>query len=298
MVVTSMRILILGSLAKKSIARILEERCLADGHTPVLSSGRLGDENILRQQVAKIDVVIDTEVPSKRNSKNSRFILLRPLLMRKLLKASGKTLVVTSNVNVLGDTGSIPVEEDTQLSPPSDLLWLSDLEKQILDAKDVQGIVIRPAIEHYENLSVAMGNMIALALRFGEGKYIGNGTNVWSAVQPKDLADLYSRVIKKPKSGILLHASAEYFSMREVAETVRRGLMLPSECSSITLEEARKYSPVADRLIKNSAISGRCAKESFGWLPSGRSLLERVEYQASVARHEIGHVPEPCFRRN
>jgi hypothetical protein len=104
-------------------------------------------------------------------------------------------------------------------------------------------------------------------------------------------------VVEKAVPGTLLHAANESFSMKEVATVIHRGLGLKGEPSSLPLKEARRFSPIADNLVRNSAISGEIAKRNLGWSPVHDSLLKTIEHQAFVSRREIGSVPDPCFKQ-
>jgi nucleoside-diphosphate-sugar epimerase len=186
-----MQILVLGAAGKRSLGYSVSQRLLADGHTVAQLAGSPQEIRALsKQQLEAIDAIIDVKLPDSPESKEAE-LQRRPSLLRKMLKGSRRTLIMTSSVVVLGDTGPIPVGEDARLRTPRKFAWLPALETEILEAKELRGVVIRPAIEHYRSLSVAMGNCITLALRFREGKFIGAGTNCWSSVHPDDLADLY-----------------------------------------------------------------------------------------------------------
>jgi len=291
-----MQILVLGAAGKRSLGYSVSQRLLADGHTVAQLAGSPQEIRALsKQQLEAIDAVIDVKLPDSPESKEAE-LQRRPSLLRKMLKGSRRTLIVTSSVVVLGDTGPIPVGEDARLRTPRKFAWLPALETEILEAKELRGVVIRPAIEHYRSLSVAMGNCITLALRFREGKFIGAGTNCWSSVHPDDLADLYCLALQKAAPGTLLHAASETFSMRTLAEAIHHGLGIKGEPSSLTLDEARRFSPIAENLTRNSAISGDLAKRTLGWNPNRDSLLKQIEHQARLSRLELGRVPAPCFK--
>jgi len=83
--------------------------------------------------------------------------------------------------------------------------------------------------------------------------------------------------------------------MKQLAQVIHRGLDLEGEPQTITLKEAKQYSPIAEGLARNSAMSGDLAKQTLGWSPCQKSILKEVEYQARVSRRELGHVVDPCF---
>ena len=291
-----MKILLFGVLGRRSLGYAIRERLLARGHFVTPLAGSPQDiKSLTKQDLASADAVIDAQLPDPSESRKTG-LPLRPMQLQTMLKGSGKTLIMTSSVVVLGDTGPIPVDEGMSPHAPRKFAWLAELEGEIQSTSDLRGVVIRPAMEHYRSLSVAMGNCITLALRFKEGKYIGDGMNCWSAVHPDDLADLYCLALDKAEKGMLVHASSETFSMKQLASVIHFGLGLKGEPSSMSLEEAKRFSPIAENLTRNSAISSDLAKRTLGWRPSRDSILKLVENQAYVSRHEIGRVPAPCFK--
>ena len=59
-----------------------------------------------------------------------------------------------------------------------------------------------------------------------------------------DLADLYTLALKKAASSTILHAASENFSMKELVTTIHTGLGFKGEPLSLTLKEARRFSPI------------------------------------------------------
>ena len=253
-----------------------------NGINPVL--GRI--ENATPQrQLAKAEAVIDAELPFTFPLKRVHVARLRPSLLRTALEGSGRPLIVTSSAAILGDTGPVPVAENAPLHPLPGYAWLPRLEKEVLKSSGVRGIVIRPAWEVHgsraHNWAIGIGNWMKLAKRFRRGKYIGSGENCYSAVHFDDLADLYCVALMKAVAGTILHAASENFSMKELAAAINRGLGFKGEPSSLSLKEARRFSPIADNLTRSHALSGDLAR-TLGWKPSRDSIMKEVEHDAFV----------------
>jgi nucleoside-diphosphate-sugar epimerase len=154
------------------------------------------------------------------------------------------------------------------------------LEIEVLKSPGVRSIVIRPAWELHgrcpPSWAIAIGNWMKLARRFRRGKYIGSGENLYSAVHFDDLADLYCVALKRAGAGTILHGASENFSMKELATTIHRSMGFKGEPSSLSLEKARLFSPIADALIRSHALSSDLAR-SLGWQPSGGSIMKEIE---------------------
>jgi len=65
----------------------------------------------------------------------------------------------------------------------------------------------------------------------------------FSAVHLEDLAELYclALILKKARRGMILHAAAKNSSMKELSTTVHRGMGFKGEPSSLSLQEAKRF---------------------------------------------------------
>jgi nucleoside-diphosphate-sugar epimerase len=244
---------------------------------PVL--GDVRDAEVQRE-AAKADAVIDVDTPFTFPRKRVHVSRLRPSLLRRALKGSGKTLIVTSHTAILGDTGPAPRCEDARLRPLPGFAWLPRFEKEILNSRGVRGVVIRPAwLKHGSkpsSLLLSTGAWIKLARRFRRGKFVGTGENCWSAVHVDDLADLYCVALEKATAGTILHAVSENISTQELVATIHRGYGFKGEPSGISLTDARRTLPSAERFTYSHALSGDRAR-ALGWIPARESVLQEVE---------------------
>lgn len=302
-----MHVLICGS--ELGIGFVVARRMLDEGHqvsmltssedlipnltknkmNPVL--GEVRDPTVQRR-MEKVDAVIDVELPMTFPARRIRVARLRPLLLKRALEGSGRPLLVTSSAAVLGDTGSVPLGENAPVRPLRGFAWLARLEKEILHASDVRGMVIRPAWEVHGSRPprpIAIG-LVRLAKRFRRGKYIGAGDNTCSAVHFDDLADLYCVALQKADARTILHGASENVSTQQLAGAIHRGMGFKGDPSSLSLEDARRYIPIAEALTRSHALSGDLAR-TLGWRPSRGSILNEVEQHASeiafASRHKL-----------
>jgi nucleoside-diphosphate-sugar epimerase len=242
--------------------------------------GDIGDAAVQRE-LSAADVVVDLRCPlALRFLRNAP--APRPLLLRRAIEGSGKCLIVTSSVGVLGDTGPIAVDETKRLSPPANYRWLAQLEREILSAQDLRGVVVRPGIVHGAEPTQFLEGWLGLSIRGKRGTYISPGTTRWSAVHVDDLADLYCLAVRKARPGMLVHAAAETLTMRDVAEAVQRGSGIEGEPVGISLEEASRLTPISAVLCQNHAILSETARNALGWEPTRPSILQEVEAWAQA----------------
>jgi nucleoside-diphosphate-sugar epimerase len=249
---------------------------------------------VVQEQLTSSDAVIDVELPFTFPRKRIQVSRLRPYVLSRALEGSGKVLVISSDAAILGDTGSIPVTEQAPLRPLPGFAWLPGMEKKILSSAGMRGVVVRPAwVVHGRKPSHldAIGSWIKLAKRFRRGKYIGSGENRYSAVHFDDLADLYCVAVKNAVAGTILHAASENFSMKEFAGAIHRGFGFKGQPSSVSLKDARRFVPAAERLTFSHALSGDHAR-TLGWKPSRDSIMKEV---VEMAREDafVSHLKLP-----
>jgi nucleoside-diphosphate-sugar epimerase len=104
-----------------------------------------------------------------------------------------------------------------------------------------------------------------------------------------DLADLYCVVLKRADGDTIVHAASENVLMKQVAVAIHRGFGFKGEPSSLTLSEARRFSPIADSLVRSHALSGDLAKHLLGWKPRGDSILKEVERAGLLEEYASRH---------
>lgn len=187
--------------------------------------------------------------------------------IRRALEGSGKPFVLTSGAWVLGDTGDRIADEDWPRRPAELVAWRGPLEEEILAAPGMRGIVLRPGVVFGEH-----GGVPEMLAR-GELPVVGDGTQHWTLVHVRDLADLYVRALGAP-AGAVLHGIALVATMREVAllgaaQRDRRSLEFN------TLAQAReRLGAFADALALNQRVASDRTQALLGWRPRRTSLVE------------------------
>jgi nucleoside-diphosphate-sugar epimerase len=247
--------------------------------------GEITDEGPQRA-LAKADAVIDAAFPLRFPKKRVHIAGLLPIRLRDALRGSGRVLVVTSNSAVLGDTGTRPLAEDAHARPLPGFSWALRVEKAMCDSSRLRAVVIRPAwLIHGPGQGLGgavLNNWIPLSWRLKRGTYIGDGSNLYSAIHLDDLAELYCLALEKARGTGIVHAAAENLSLREIAASIHRAMQLKGEPSGISLRQAQRLTPIADRLTISHALCADRARATLGWSPASDSVLRAIEEQAAA----------------
>ena len=114
-----------------------------------------------------------------------------------------------------------------------------------------------------------------LAREKGVSAYVGDGANRWAAAPLKDVAHLYRLAVEQTGPGVTVyHAVQEQgVPLREIAETLGRGLNLPAV--SIAPEEAdQHFGWFAHFAGLDMPASSEWTRKTLGWEPTGPGLIE------------------------
>jgi nucleoside-diphosphate-sugar epimerase len=93
-----------------------------------------------------------------------------------------------------------------------------------------------------------------------------------------DVAHLYRLAVEKTGPGVTVYNAVqeEGVSMREIAETIGKGLKVPVK--SITLEQAGEhFGWFAHFATLDMPASSEWTRKTLGWEPTGPGLIEDLE---------------------
>jgi nucleoside-diphosphate-sugar epimerase len=188
-----------------------------------------------------------------------------------------KTLVYTSGVWVLGNTGDRAAEETDPLRPLALVAWRPAYEQKILAVPGARSIVLRPGCV-YGKTGGLTGEWFAPA---AEGKAItivGDGKNRWSMVHVDDLADAYVRVVESGLTGEVFNVSdRSRATVGELATAAVRAAGSQSALAYLPLDEAAKaMGPYAECLAVDQQVDSRKAGRLLGWQPRHGGFVDEV----------------------
>lgn len=193
------------------------------------------------------------------------------------LAGTGKTLLWTSGVGVVGASGPAVFDEQAPLVLDGPVGWRARGEALVRAgaADGVRTVVIRPPIVHADGDAAVIG-LLGMAAQGGDAvPYPDAGDHQWSTVHVDDLADLYVSALAAAAPGaVYIGASEHHVAMSDLASYASHRLGLGGRTVSMPVSELRtRIGPMADLLAAPAAFSGDLARHELGWTPRSPALL-------------------------
>jgi nucleoside-diphosphate-sugar epimerase len=187
----------------------------------------------------------------------------------------GKLLVVTSGV---GLTSGAPGHVRTESDPPVDSPMIPRRPEQAAQAVAAKGVhvaIVRLPQVHDTRKQGLVPMVTQTAREKGVSVYVGDGAIRWAAAPLKDVAHLYRLAVEKREPGVTVYNAVqeEGVSMREIAETIGKGLKIPVK--SIPPEQAGEhFGWLAHFATLDMPASSEWTRNTLGWHPTGPGLIE------------------------
>ncbi len=203
--------------------------------------------------------------------------------MGQALAGSDRPLVIASGVAGLA-TGRPAVETDG-LMPPEAIRgtplmgrFTNSLLALSLAGTGVRSSVVRfaPTV-HGRGDEGFIATFVDVARRKGVSGYVGDGTNVWSAVHVSDAARLVRLAAESAFPGAVLHATAEdAVAFRDIANAIGRRLGVSA--ASVPPDQALDHFGFLGLFAGNDlSAASDATRQLLGWEPTGPTLLEDIE---------------------
>ena len=264
-----------GLVRTKDKAAQLEARRI----TPVL--GTLADVLTVSAAAKAADAVINT-------ANSDDFFVASALV--DALADSGKPLLHTSGSSVVADRAAgefsrAIYNEDSPVEPLPERMLRVAVDKAVLAAaqRDVRTVVIRPTLIYGRGHglnphSMQVPHLIELAKKYGIGRHVGRGLNVWSHVYIDDVVSLYIAALEKAPAGTLYYAENGEVSWKVLASAIGQMLGFGADTKDWPITEAmREWGAGAITSYgSNSRVRAHKARKMLDWTPSGPPLLQEI----------------------
>jgi nucleoside-diphosphate-sugar epimerase len=225
--------------------------------------------------LSEADAAVHTASPGDETSANLDAAVADAAI--EAFAGTGKPYLHISGVWIYGDNTSIT--EESPIKPAAMVAWKDPMERRIIDATDMRGVVIVSSVAYGDGGGALPGILLG-SPRDDEGNLIiiGSGQQHWSTVHVADLADFFRRVLESDSArGYYIVGDGLNPTVAELTEAAAVALDAPGVVVGSAEEvRARVGDYFAEVLLLDQATSAANAREELGWHPSHPGLVEEL----------------------
>jgi nucleoside-diphosphate-sugar epimerase len=188
---------------------------------------------------------------------------------------TGKPYIHISGLWIYGDNPSI--SEDSPVNAPAMVSWKEPIDRRVLGASDMRGVVILPGVAYGDGGGGVPGLLLG-SPRDDAGNLImlGTGRQRWSTIHVADLADFFRHVLEEDSArGYYVIDDGLNPTVAEVTEAAAvavgaRGAVPGSDDEA----RARLGDYFAEVLLLDQGTDAAKARAELGWSPSHPGLVD------------------------
>jgi nucleoside-diphosphate-sugar epimerase len=250
-------------------AGIVAER----GATPAVVD--LYDRTTVTSLLKDTDGAIHTASPGDETSANLDSAVVDAVI--EAFTGTGKPYLHISGLWIYGD--NVHISEDSPLNAPALVSWKEPIDRRVLDAKGMRGVVIVSGMAYGDGGGIP--GLVLGSPRDDAGNLImlGTGRQHWSTVHVADLADFFRRVLEDDSaSGVYVISDGANPTVAEVTEAAAvaagaRGAVPGSDDEA----RARLGDLFAEVLLLDQAADAAKARADLDWRPSHPGLVDELQ---------------------
>ena len=187
----------------------------------------------------------------------------------------GKLLVVTSGTGLAsGGPGHVRVESDPPLSAET-FPRQPEAAARTAAERGVHVAIVRLPQVHDTRKQGLVPFLTETARQKGVSAYVGDGAHRWAAAPLADVAHLYRLVVEQNGPGVTVYHAVqeEGVTLREIAETIGRGLKIP--VVSLDGDKAAEHFGWLTQFAgMDMPASSEWTRKTLSWEPTGPGLIE------------------------
>lgn len=243
----------------------------AVGATPSVTD--LYDRQALLNQLSSADGAIHTASPGDATSANLDSAVVDAVT--EAFAGTGKPYLHISGAWIYGDNTAI--SEDSPINAPAMVAWKEPIERRVLDADGMRGMVIISGTA-YGDGGGGMPGIILGSPRDEDGNLImlGTGQQHWSTVHVADLADFFRRALEDESAqGRYVVTDGLNPTVAEITEAAAVTDGAPGAVAGSDGEaKARLGDAFAEVLLLDQASDSAKARADLDWQPSHPGLTD------------------------
>jgi nucleoside-diphosphate-sugar epimerase len=195
------------------------------------------------------------------------------------LAGTGKPYLHISGLWIYGDNTSI--SEVSPVTPPPLVAWKEPIERRVLDAKQMRGVVIVSSVAYGDGSGGIPGLLLA-SPRDVDGNLImlGTGQQHWSTVHVADLANFFLRVLEDNSArGRYVIGNGLNPTLAELTEAAAVAADAPGAVPGSDDEaRARLGDYFAEVLLLDQGTFAARARDQLGWHPTHPGLVDEFRH--------------------
>jgi nucleoside-diphosphate-sugar epimerase len=243
----------------------------ARGATPAVVD--LYDRAAVASVLGGADGAIHTASPGDETSANLDAAVADAVI--DVFAGTGKPYLQISGLWIYGANTSIT--EESRLNPPALVAWKEPIERRVLEAKEMRGVVIVSGVAYGDGGGGIPGLLLG-SPRDDAGNLVmlGAGQQHWATVHAADLADLFRRALEDDSArGRYVAGDGLNPTAAEVTEAAAVAAGAPGAVPGSDDEaRARLGEYFAEVLLLDQATAASKARAELNWYPSRPGLVD------------------------
>jgi nucleoside-diphosphate-sugar epimerase len=188
---------------------------------------------------------------------------------------TGKPYLHISGVWIYGTNRAI--SEESPFNPPAMVAWRQPIERRVLDATDMRGVVIVSSVAYGDGGGGIPGLLLGSPRDDARNLImLGTGQQHWSTVHVADLADFFRRVVEHDSArGYYVIGDGVNSTVAELTEAAAAAAGAPGAVPGSDEEaRARLGEYFADVLLLDQSTVAAKARTELDWAPSHPGLVD------------------------
>ncbi len=243
----------------------------ARGATPVVID--LYDRAAVASLLSGVDGAIHTASPGDATSADLDSAVADAAI--DAFAGTGKPYIQISGLWIYGPNTSIT--EESPFDPPPLVAWKVPIERRVLAASDMRGVVIVSGVAYGDGGGGIPGLLLG-SPRDGDGNLImlGTGRQHWPTVHAADLADVFRRVLEDDSaSGRYVVGNGLDSTLAELTEAAAVAAGAAGAVPGSDDEaRARLGDDFAEVLLQDQGTDAPRARAELGWAPTHPGLVD------------------------
>jgi nucleoside-diphosphate-sugar epimerase len=247
------------------------DKVAATGAVPVVVD--LYDRPAVTSLLSSTDAAIHTASPGDATSANLDSAMVDAVT--DAFAGTGKPYLQISGEWIYGDNPDI-TEESPIMAPPM-VAWKEPIERRVLDAAGMRGVVIVAGVAYGDGGGGVPGLLLGSPRdKAGNLIMLGTGQQHWSTVHAADLADFFRRALEDESArGRYIIGDGSNPTVAELTEAAAVPARAPGAVAGSDDEaRARLGDYFAQVLLLDQGTEAAKARADFGWQPSHPPLAE------------------------